>query len=275
MFHSVSERFRAAWIFLSGVWFSYWAVRIREGEEKQGSLAGFARAVVGGVSHLATCARRGRGGCEQKQPVMAEDAKKAKLVAPVVDGPGGSAVVQPSAAPAAAAAPVALPPPEPEKKVEEEQVDYSVDELLAQHQDLVDSLLAEGILDDQFTQLQMLQDESNPGFVEEVVTLFFDDSEKLLNNLTDSLKTDPIDYKTVDGHVHQFKGSSSSIGAQRVKELCIKFRICCENGDKQGCLGHLVKVKEEFNTVRTKLGKILELENQIVAKGGVLPLVEC
>ena len=45
----------------------------------------------------------------------------------------------------------------------------------------------QGILDDQFSQLQMLQDESTPDFMEEVVTLFFDDSVKLLENLTESL----------------------------------------------------------------------------------------
>lgn len=33
----------------------------------------------------------------------------------------------------------------------------------------------------------MLQDESTPDFLEEVVTLFFDDSEKLLENLSESL----------------------------------------------------------------------------------------
>ncbi|WRX21112.1 Trafficking protein particle complex subunit - like 2 [Theobroma cacao] len=36
----------------------------------------------------------------------------------------------------------------------------------------------------QFLPLQQLQDESNPDFVVEVVFLFFDDSKKLLNDLT-------------------------------------------------------------------------------------------
>lgn len=44
-----------------------------------------------------------------------------------------------------------------------------------------------GCLDEQFTQLQQLQDESNPDFVFEVVTLFFDDSEKLLKELGTAL----------------------------------------------------------------------------------------
>jgi len=171
---------------------------------------------------------------------------------------------------------VEQPPPPPKvEPVPEPQKEPSVDEMLAEHQELIDSMLAEGILDDQFSQLQMLQDESTPDFVEEVVTLFFDDSEKLLENLTESLKTDPIDYKVVDGHVHQFKGSSSSIGAQRIKKICMTFRPCCDKEDKQGCLDHLVKVKEEFNIVRTKLGKMLDLEKRIVAAGGQLPVFDC
>jgi histidine-containing phosphotransfer protein len=44
-----------------------------------------------------------------------------------------------------------------------------------------------GFLDDQFNQLQQLQDESNPDFVVELVTLFFEDSEKLINELAKDL----------------------------------------------------------------------------------------
>ena len=45
----------------------------------------------------------------------------------------------------------------------------------------------QGFLDDQFTQLQMLQDESNPDFVAEVINLFAEDSERLLSELTKAL----------------------------------------------------------------------------------------
>jgi histidine-containing phosphotransfer protein len=44
-----------------------------------------------------------------------------------------------------------------------------------------------GFLDDQFNQLQQLQDESNPDFVVELATLFFEDSEKLINELAKDL----------------------------------------------------------------------------------------
>lgn len=47
--------------------------------------------------------------------------------------------------------------------------------------------IVKGFLDDQFKQLEQLQDETNPDFVVEVVTLFFDDAERLLNELTTSL----------------------------------------------------------------------------------------
>ncbi|KAG8636655.1 histidine-containing phosphotransfer protein 1 isoform X2 [Manihot esculenta] len=136
------------------------------------------------------------------------------------------------------------------------------------------SLFREGFLDGQFTQLQLLQDESNPDFVVEVVSLFFEDSERLLNDLTRALDQQIVDFKRVDAHVHQFKGSSSSIGAQRVRNACIAFRNFCEEQNSEMCLKCLQQVKQEYNLVKNKLENLIRLEQQIVAAGGSIPMEE-
>ncbi|CAK9874911.1 unnamed protein product [Sphagnum jensenii] len=149
-----------------------------------------------------------------------------------------------------------------------------VAKLLQQHVDLMDDMFKEGLLDEQFNQLQQLQDESNPNFLEEVVSLFFEDSQRILENMTETIGKDPIDYKVIDSQVHQFKGSSSSIGAQRVKNVCVTFRTCCDKEDKKGCQDTLEEVGEEYNLIKKKLETMLELEKQIVAIGGTLPFME-
>ncbi|KAK6913835.1 Signal transduction histidine kinase, phosphotransfer (Hpt) domain [Dillenia turbinata] len=112
------------------------------------------------------------------------------------------------------------------------------------------SLFREGFLDAQFTQLQQLQDESNPDFVEEVVSLFFEDSEKLVNNLAKALDQQNVDYKRVDALVHQLKGSSAR------------------------CLGCLQQVKQECFLVKNKLETLFRMEQQILAAGGSIPVME-
>lgn len=136
------------------------------------------------------------------------------------------------------------------------------------------SLFREGFLDGQFTQLQQLQDESNPDFVVEVVSLFFEDSEKLLNDLAKALDQKNVDFKKVDAHVHQFKGSSSSIGAQRVKNACIAFRNFCEEQNSEACVRCLLQVKQEYSHVKNKLETLFRLEQQIVEAGGAVPMLE-
>lgn len=136
------------------------------------------------------------------------------------------------------------------------------------------SLFREGYLDSQFQQLQQLQDESNPEFVMEVVTLFFEDSERLLLDLTCALEQQNVDYKKVDAHVHQLKGSSSSIGAQRVKNVCIDFRTFCEEQNADVCRACLQQLNQEYLLIKGKLQNLLWMEQQIVAARGSIPIME-
>ncbi|XP_008795105.1 histidine-containing phosphotransfer protein 1 [Phoenix dactylifera] len=140
--------------------------------------------------------------------------------------------------------------------------------------DLTTTLFQQGILDNQFIQLQQLQDESNPNFVHEVVSLFFQDSEKLLNELSRILDHQIVDFKIVDAHVHQFKGSSASIGAQRIKDVCIAFRSCCEENNRDGCIRCLQQVKQEYCLVKSNLEDLFRLEKQILAAGGSIPTMQ-
>ncbi|XP_077230566.1 histidine-containing phosphotransfer protein 2-like [Tasmannia lanceolata] len=137
--------------------------------------------------------------------------------------------------------------------------------LKEQLNDLVNSMFREGLLDEQFTQLQMLQDANNPGFVAEVIALFCDDSERILAELTKSLEQAVVDYQKADAYVHQLKGSSSSVGAQRIKLACVEFRHFCEENNREGCLQALHGLKHEYFNLRSKFEAMVQMEQKISA----------
>lgn len=143
-----------------------------------------------------------------------------------------------------------------------------VSQMQKQFVDYKQYLYDQGFLDDQFKQLVQLQDENNPAFVFEVVCLFFEDSEKLLNNLATALQQQIVDYKQVDAHVHQFKGSSASIGAVKVKNACVTFRNYCEEQNRELCEKCLENLKGEYLMVKSKLETLFRMEQQILAAGG-------
>ncbi|KAF7813702.1 Histidine-containing phosphotransfer protein 1 [Senna tora] len=134
-------------------------------------------------------------------------------------------------------------------------------------------LFMEGYLDDQFLLVQQLQDEEKPDFVVELASLFFHDSQRILDGLTNALNQESIDFKKVDSYVHQFRGSSSSIGAQRVKNACIVFRNFCEEKDANSCHKCLQQVKQEYCLFKSKLETLFSLEHQIVGAGGSIPVM--
>ncbi|PUZ64324.1 hypothetical protein GQ55_3G134500 [Panicum hallii var. hallii] len=116
------------------------------------------------------------------------------------------------------------------------------------------SLFDQGYLDEQFNQLEELQDDSSPNFVEEVVALFFKDS---------SSEKYPQDFYRLDSLVHQFKGSGSSIGALRMKNECSMFKAHCSDRNLEGCRRSLQKMKREHATLKQKLETYFQLLRQV------------
>ncbi|KAF5759077.1 putative HPT domain superfamily protein [Helianthus annuus] len=92
-----------------------------------------------------------------------------------------------------------------------------------------------GYLDEQFIQLEELQDNYNPNFVEEVVTLFYRDSARFLFSLDQALGKRPLDFTKLDNLMHQFQSRSTSIGAKKVKTECTHFKNYCNAKNVEGC----------------------------------------
>uniref|UniRef100_A0ACD5TQK4 Uncharacterized protein n=1 Tax=Avena sativa TaxID=4498 RepID=A0ACD5TQK4_AVESA len=120
-----------------------------------------------------------------------------------------------------------------------------------------------GYLDEQFNQLEELQDESSPNFVEEVVALFLKDSPRLLTNIEQTIGKYPQDFYRLDSLVHQLKGSGSSIGAVRMKNECSVFKAYCNDKNLEGCRRSLQKMKREHATLKQKLESYFQLLRQV------------
>ncbi|KAG8656428.1 hypothetical protein MANES_04G134100v8 [Manihot esculenta] len=166
------------------------------------------------------------------------------------------------------------------------------------------SLFDQGFLDEQFLQLEELQDDANPNFVEEIVTLHYRDSARLILSIEQALSVEnfpflnpkllfsylfyclvqqvkrqlwclkvasflclcrernPLDFNKLDSLMHQFKGSSSSIGAKKVKAECTLFREFCSAGNGEGCIRTFQQLKKEYATLKKKLEAYFQLARQ-------------
>ncbi|WCJ29483.1 Histidine-containing phosphotransfer protein 4 [Euphorbia peplus] len=129
------------------------------------------------------------------------------------------------------------------------------------------SLFDQGYLDEQFMQLEDLQDEANPNFVEEIVSSFYTDSVRLLHNIDITLSKRPVDFCKLDNYMHQYKGSCSSIGAKKVRRECSEFREYCSAGNTQGCITTFQQLKQEHTTLRRKLETYFQLIRQAAVAG--------
>ncbi|XP_062220966.1 pseudo histidine-containing phosphotransfer protein 5 isoform X2 [Phragmites australis] len=115
-------------------------------------------------------------------------------------------------------------------------MDYS--NLRHQAASMKKSLFDQGYLDEQFCQVEDLQDEASPNFAEEVVTLFFKDSARLMSNIEQALEKYAKDFNRWDTYMQQLKGSCSS------------------------CMRSFQEVKREHAVLRQKLEAYFQLLRQ-------------
>ncbi|CAN1271408.1 Histidine-containing phosphotransfer protein 5 [Linum perenne] len=85
----------------------------------------------------------------------------------------------------------------------------SLSQLQMQIIELTASLYRDRFLDEQFSKVRELQDQSCPDFVMKVVTVFFNDCHQIVTDIAIALKLQVVDFNKVLTKVHQLKGCSS------------------------------------------------------------------
>ncbi|XP_050252565.1 histidine-containing phosphotransfer protein 4-like [Quercus robur] len=124
------------------------------------------------------------------------------------------------------------------------------------------SLFVEEILEYQFLQLEQLQDNENPNFLQEIMTLYFRESPKTIAIIDQALE-EHFNFPGLYKYLHQLKGSSASIGANKVTKEINQALECFKEGDIQGCKGAVQRLKQEHNILRNRLQSYFQLLRQI------------
>ncbi|GMH40981.1 hypothetical protein BSKO_08891 [Bryopsis sp. KO-2023] len=124
-------------------------------------------------------------------------------------------------------------------------------------QQFVGDLLQKGIVDVNFEQLVSLQDESNPRFAAEVVEMFLEKSKgigpEVENNLTAG------NFAGVVEVVHQFKGSSATVGAHAVAGVCSTLCQAAKEENMRECSSLLEKLRAEVTDFNSHMEAFLKV----------------
>ncbi|GMY36163.1 pseudo histidine-containing phosphotransfer protein 2-like [Fagus crenata] len=122
------------------------------------------------------------------------------------------------------------------------------------------SLFDEGILDEQFNQLENFEDDRAPDHVDSIINIYF--STKYFEVMEQALEETPVDIATLSSCLQTFKGSSVSIGAKSVTIEIDKMLQCYRIRDIEASRAAVQSMKQAYNTLQNKLEAYLELRRQ-------------
>ncbi|MDQ3942733.1 MAG: response regulator, partial [Actinomycetota bacterium] len=103
--------------------------------------------------------------------------------------------------------------------------------------------------------LRELQQEGEPDFVGELIELFLHDAPPQLAALRDAIEEEDAD--SVERISHTLKGSSGSMGAKTMAEICAELQDVGASGDLSRVPELFGRLEEEFGRVRAALEEVL------------------
>ncbi|XP_024926346.2 histidine-containing phosphotransfer protein 1 isoform X2 [Ziziphus jujuba] len=120
-------------------------------------------------------------------------------------------------------------------------------------EEYVQSLFDEGIVNDQFSQIQTLKSMEQPDLVVQLIDAYLVDVEMILSELTSYSDFPDVDFSKVTLLAHKVKDRSSCIGAEHVRLACDELIQASVQMNKQNFVRALSWIKKEFSCTQDKL----------------------
>ncbi|KAK6136022.1 hypothetical protein DH2020_030232 [Rehmannia glutinosa] len=130
-----------------------------------------------------------------------------------------------------------------------------------------------GLVDHNFRQCHSLKDDAGLSFFLDLIQIFLADVQTAVKNMAKTLKLPVVDYNEMHLQYIKLKGSSSCIGACRIREACTHLGLAIDNKFKDGAaafvavrsdvhLTHkaLIRIKHEYKSLRDKLDSIVKVK---------------
>jgi histidine phosphotransfer protein HptB len=102
--------------------------------------------------------------------------------------------------------------------------------------------------------LRALGAEGDDSFLKEIIDIFIDDTPVRLKELRDAFAAH--DASTFSRAAHSIKGSSSNLGALRLRALAEMLERSSKTADLTGLDAELPKIEAEFERAKVELGKL-------------------
>ena len=104
--------------------------------------------------------------------------------------------------------------------------------------------------------IRVLQEKSGVNLIETVLTIYLNDSPRIITNLHEAVAA--ADPDSLKRHAHFFKSSNATIGATKLAELCAKMESLGREGHVTGAETLLVGAEQEFSLIGDYLRGVLE-----------------
>ncbi|MCL7031504.1 hypothetical protein MKW94_027298 [Papaver nudicaule] len=109
-----------------------------------------------------------------------------------------------------------------------------------------------------------LRGTDEPDFMVTILTVFCKDTEERIKKIETQHMKPRLHIRTIAALIETIKGSSLSVGSEKVTQACNEFQKAKEQWKLAKCEKALLQLRCEFNHVKSVFVEIIKLERKIV-----------